>query len=601
MATVFSEILNMSMTGSLVIAIVLLTRLALKRAPKIYSYALWAVVLFRLLCPVSLSAPVSVLEFTDAAVTSAPQGRLAGTSSVQYFAQAEPQEARPESQAATAEPAGREWDAMALGSWIWVLGVGILGLSSLVSYWNLRKTLREAVPWRENIYLADRIGTPFVLGLISPKIYLPSNTPRKERRYILAHERHHIRRLDHAWKWLAYLALCLHWFNPMVWAAFLLGGKDMEMSCDEAVIGQLGSHIRADYSQSLLRLATHRTGISGTPLAFGEGNTKGRVKNMAKWHPPKLWVSLLCLAVCMGVLAACAVNPEQGSETTGSLEIQFNDLELALPAGYEAETGQTGLEFVYEGTTVGGVCAYEKPGFDLIFGGEAPHEDWNGEEWTAALGLPETVDPTMGYFGSSNKYGDYEIEYFRDLPEEEKEQVGDYVRFHVFFIGDTQVYDVWFDRLAAEAGLEEQVLSTVTVQNRPQQGQPVQTGIDLQKHNLAQCQEALEVFQAQEWAVTCQRQYNGEEEFSQGDWPSWLETWQWDSEKVTYMDTLNEDGVITVMLRIDEPYPGAEASSECYFVNFQFAEDGSFWGVQLQVGLFQDGGFTQTETVVHFD
>ena len=110
---------------------------------------------------------------------------------------------------------------------------------------------------------------------------------------------------------LAYLALCVHWFNPLVWLAFACAGKDMEMSCDEAVIQQLGAGIRADYSATLLRMAKPRYPFAGTPLAFGEGDTKGRVMNMAKWKKPKLWASAICVVLCAGVLAACALNPEK--------------------------------------------------------------------------------------------------------------------------------------------------------------------------------------------------------------------------------------------------------------------------------------------------
>ena len=156
------------------------------------------------------------------------------------------------------------------------------------------------------------------MGFFSPKIYLPSDVPTNERKYIIAHERHHIRRFDHIIKLLAYSALCIHWFNPLVWAAFILAGKDMEMSCDEAVIRKMGSQIRADYSASLLRLATHKKIIAGMPLAFGEGDTKGRVMNMAKWKKPKLWVSIVCFVLCATILVACAVNPKTAGSSVGT-------------------------------------------------------------------------------------------------------------------------------------------------------------------------------------------------------------------------------------------------------------------------------------------
>ena len=317
MINLFSQVLNMSMTGSVVILLVMLARLLLKRAPKIFSYALWSVVLFRLLCPVAFSAPVSVLNALKPEVQEASEA-----TSVVYFLPAEVKQAPDftfvpaENQTGTeslqaGESEHTHFDFMMVASYVWIVGSGIMILYSVVQYIRLRGKLVGAVVYRGNVYRADYIDTPFVMGIFSPKIYLPSDVPMNERKYIIAHERHHIRRCDHIIKLLAYFSLCIHWFNPLVWAAFILAGKDMEMSCDEAVIRKMGSQIRADYSASLLRLATHKKILSGMPLAFGEGDTKGRVMNMAKWKKPRLWVSLICLLLCAAVLVACAVNPEK--------------------------------------------------------------------------------------------------------------------------------------------------------------------------------------------------------------------------------------------------------------------------------------------------
>lgn len=322
MRNLFSVVLNMSMTGSIVILLVMLARLILKRAPKIFSYALWAVVLFRLLCPVAITAPVSALNALEPKVQEASE-----STSVIYFIPAEVNQnpdftfIPAENQSGT-EPVQAEesehtrLDLMTVASYVWLAGTGIMIAYSVIQYVRLRLKLIGAMAYRGNVYRADYIDTPFVMGILSPKIYLPSDVPENERKYIIAHERHHISRFDHIIKLLAYSALCIHWFNPLVWAAFILAGKDMEMSCDEAVIRKMGSQIRADYSASLLRLATHKKIIAGMPLAFGEGDTKGRVMNMAKWKKPKLWVSLICLLLCTTILVACAVNPE----TAGSID-----------------------------------------------------------------------------------------------------------------------------------------------------------------------------------------------------------------------------------------------------------------------------------------
>ena len=325
MNNLFSQVLNMSMTGSVVILLVMLARLILKRAPKIYSYALWSVVLFRLLCPVAFTAPVSVLNALGPEVQEASE-----STSVVYFLPAEVSQdsdfsfVPAENQSGTdsvqvGESEHTHLDLMMVVSYVWIVGSGIMILYSVIQYIRLRLKLVGAMAYRGNVYRADYIDTPFVMGIFSPKIYLPSDVPMDERKYIIAHERHHIRRCDHIIKLLAYFALCIHWFNPLVWAAFILAGKDMEMSCDEAVIRKMGSQIRADYSASLLRLATHKKIIAGMPLAFGEGDTKGRVMNMAKWKKPRLWVSLICLLLCTTILVACAVNPQTAGSTESTI------------------------------------------------------------------------------------------------------------------------------------------------------------------------------------------------------------------------------------------------------------------------------------------
>ncbi|HBK03961.1 MAG TPA: peptidase M56 BlaR1, partial [Clostridiales bacterium] len=310
MTAVFEKVLNMSLTGSVVIGVVLLARLLLKRAPKIYAYALWAAVLFRLLCPLSITAGLSVLKPLPVTTTE-------GLGTVTYrpvqtviqtadFTPSDVSQA-----AAQPEKAKAGYSPMEIAAGVWLAGGVLMAAYSLAQYLVLRRRLREAVPYQGEIYLADNLSTPFVMGVIAPKIYLPSDTPDAERRFIIAHERQHVRRGDPLWKLLGYVALCIHWFNPLVWLSFLLSGKDMEMSCDEAVINRLGEDIRADYSQALLRLATHKRLIAGMPLAFGEGDTRGRVRNMARWKRPKVWVSGICAVLCLVVLAACALNPRK--------------------------------------------------------------------------------------------------------------------------------------------------------------------------------------------------------------------------------------------------------------------------------------------------
>ncbi len=327
--TIFLQIFDMTKVASLVILIVLLARLCLKRAPKVISYALWAVVLFRLLCPVSIEAPISLIPQTEptiqnydllnepvtplAAIDAAQQAVgdvLNGGIGVQHVYTTNYLED------GTRHIISTDWNTVWIlfTKFLWLGGMAVLLIYSTVSLIRLKQKLIGAILLRDNIYLADHIDSPFVMGLIRPKIYLPSSLSEKERDYIILHEQHHILRGDHIVKLLSFAALCLHCFNPLVWIAFILSGKDMEMSCDEAVIRKLGGDIRADYTASLISLATGRRIIAGTPLAFGEGNTEGRIRNIAGWKKPAVWVIVVAVIVCV-VLAVCLITNPMNRDT----------------------------------------------------------------------------------------------------------------------------------------------------------------------------------------------------------------------------------------------------------------------------------------------
>lgn len=470
MQAIFAKILNMSLTGSVVIAVVLLARFFLKRAPKIYSYALWAVVLFRLLCPLSITAGLSVLK--PLPVTTTP-----GISTVSYrpVAQAvrENIPAPIQQEVVSPQPAEQpeaKLAPMQVAAYIWLGGASVMAVYSIVQYLILRRRLAEAVLLREEIYLADRISSPFVMGIFRPRIYLPSSTPMEERRFIVAHERHHIRRGDPVWKLLGYCALCLHWFNPLVWLAFCLAGKDMEMSCDEAVIKRLGEHIRANYSQALLRLATHKRIVSGMPLAFGEGDTKGRVMNMAKWKKPKVWVSVLCVALCLVILVACALNPKQEETETdgetqivGPARIVIRDLRFRIPAGCITEKRE---KKIHEQTDDGLDVAYwEFADGESIIGGVNTFripEDFNADnwDWLHELPLPEWQDETLGYSAGGSPSVEVTVEFFSDVPDGQERTV---LNEHTLYFYEGWIYDLWFDELRVKPEVMVAILDTVSV------------------------------------------------------------------------------------------------------------------------------------------
>ena len=302
------ELLRINLVTSIVILIILGARLILKRAPKVFSYALWAIVLIRLLIPVSIQSPISVVPNTPAASGAVINSALP---EIEFETPRDREQNYYESQNTTSEDVqvyvSRTMEPIVYLSIAWLIGMAVMVLYSGISYLKIRRMVRIAIPLRDNIWIADDIKSPFVIGFIKPKIYLPNNLGEQEQEYIILHEQHHIRRFDHVIKALAFLALTIHWFNPLVWIAFVLACKDMEMSCDEAVIRKLGSDVRADYSASLLTLATGHRIIAGTPLAFGEGDTKGRIKNLAKWKKPAIWVLVLTIIICL-ILGVCLLT-----------------------------------------------------------------------------------------------------------------------------------------------------------------------------------------------------------------------------------------------------------------------------------------------------
>ena len=479
MGNLFSVVLNMSMTGSVVILLIMLARLILKRAPKIFSYALWAVVLFRLLCPVAFTAPVSALKALEPKVQEASE-----STSVIYFIPAEVNQnpdftfvpAENQSGNPTAQPESvshAELDILQAASYVWIAGTAVMLLYSVIQYIRLRGKLVGAIVYRGNVYRADYIDTPFVMGFFSPKIYLPSDVPTNERKYIIAHERHHISRFDHIIKLLAYSALCIHWFNPLVWAAFILACKDMEMSCDEAVIRKMGSQIRADYSASLLRLATHKKIIAGMPLAFGEGDTKGRVMNMAKWKKPKLWVSLICVVLCIGVLAACAVNP-----STSKSQVQNDIQETAqiltvnadidpLPGNFTYVQDEDGSILFMDGeNVVGGIVCYLIP--DGVY-----DADDSSFFWLEKVGIPDYEDATLFMDGCMTS-GDGWLAEFKSNVSEGEEMTA--YRRHHFYPRGGSVYDVWFDRIQLDYETSEELRGCVNLPTAETAGSIIKYG-----------------------------------------------------------------------------------------------------------------------------
>ena len=332
---------EMSLTGAYAAAILIVLRLVLKkRAPRQVLCLLWLVVFARLLIPVSLESPLSIVPdarpvqgqlhlpqqeaggqtpANPATPTAPAQGQNPGTAANPVISNpGEPTLTPPEGISPDVSqpeaPAPFPWRTVISG--VWLAGVAAMAGCGLISCLRLRRRLFDAIRAPDGAWEHPAVDSPFILGMIRPRIYLPAGLTGRPRQFILCHERAHLRRLDHIVKPVCWAALALHWFNPLVWAAYILMGRDIEAACDEAVIRRLGSQVKADYSTTLLALATGRRIPAPSPLAFDEGDAKGRIKNVLGYRRPALWV--IVVSVIAAVLAAvCLLTDPVAAEKPG--------------------------------------------------------------------------------------------------------------------------------------------------------------------------------------------------------------------------------------------------------------------------------------------
>lgn len=316
MNTLFNTIINMSITGSVVIAAVIIIRFLLKKLPKKYSYLLWSVVAFRLCVPVSFESIISIFQFKP--LQAHPKNAVSESGVMPYVPMPEPKTA-PLPQMTAPLQGGSNIAEMAevqqtvtitdVLPYVWLAGVVLFALWGIVSYIRFNGFLSSSVKYIDNIYQSERIETPLIFGIIKPKIYIPFEMNTEYFSYVIAHERYHIKRFDYLVKLFAFFVLALHWFNPLCYLAFYLMSKDMEMSCDEQVLGS-SENVKKNYSYALLSFATDKKFPAPTPICFGEGSVKSRIKNILKFKKPKLAVSVIAVLFCGLVLVSCAANPK---------------------------------------------------------------------------------------------------------------------------------------------------------------------------------------------------------------------------------------------------------------------------------------------------
>ena len=329
MNELFLKIINMSISASWLILAVLILRLVLKKAPKWVNVLLWGIVAVRLICPLSFESALSLIPSSEtipldiemAAKPTIDSGVPAINSVVNPVLSSF---APPQHVLTSANPL-QIW--IPILNIIWLIGVGALLLYTAVSYGRLCRKVDTAVRYKDNIFQSENVSSPFVLGIIKPRIYLPFNMNGQDLEHVVAHEQAHIRRKDHWWKPLGFFLLTIYWFNPLMWLAYVLLCRDIELACDEKVIKELGNEQRADYMQALVACSVNRRMIAACPLAFGEVGVKERVKSVMNYKKPAFWVIIIAVIICVGVAACFLTNPKQDRYT----------LRIVVPAGSQEE------------------------------------------------------------------------------------------------------------------------------------------------------------------------------------------------------------------------------------------------------------------------
>ena len=312
MAAVFLKLLNLSISASWLVLAVLVLRLVSKRSPKWINVLLWGIVALRLVLPFSIESALSLIPSAETvspvAVQSAPAPTItSGVSVIDNAVNPSLSEHFAAVPTASVNPL-YVWTEIA--GWVWLIGLGAMLLYALASYLRLRRRVSVSLPIQDNIYLCDAISSPFILGVVKPHIYLPSGLDEVQRQNVLSHERAHLARRDHWWKPLGFALLAVYWFNPVLWLAYALLCRDIELACDERVIRTMDESAVKTYSTVLLACSMPRKAVITCPLAFGEVGVKERVKNALHYKKPAFWVVAASVAVCVVVAVCFLTDPE---------------------------------------------------------------------------------------------------------------------------------------------------------------------------------------------------------------------------------------------------------------------------------------------------
>lgn len=310
MSEVFLKIVNMSISAGWLVLVVLLIRFLLNKAPKWVNVLLWGIVAVRLMFPIPIESALSLIPSVE---TIPLNIAMDTTPAIQTGVDVINSAVNPIiSQSNTPMPGDSVNPlqiTIAVLANIWILGMAALLIYTAVSYLSLRRNLRTAVVLEDNIFQCEAVASPFVLGILNPRIYLPYSLDGQNLAHVIAHEQAHICRNDHLWKPLGFLLLAVHWFNPLVWIAYILLCRDIELACDEKVIAGLGNEQKADYTQALVACSVNHFRVAACPLAFGEVGVKERVKSIMNYRKPAFWIIVAAVIACVAVAVCFLTNP----------------------------------------------------------------------------------------------------------------------------------------------------------------------------------------------------------------------------------------------------------------------------------------------------
>ena len=319
MAAVFLKLLNLSISASWLVLAVLVLRLVSKRSPKWMNVLLWGIVALRLVLPFSIESALSLIPSAETvspvAVQSAPAPTI--TSGVEFIDNAVNPSLSEHFAAVPTASVNPLYVWTEIAGWVWLIGLGAMLLYALVSYLRLRRRVSVSLPVQDHIYLCDAISSPFILGVVKPRIYLPSGLDEVQRQNVLSHERAHLARRDHWWKPLGFALLAVYWFNPVLWLAYTLLCRDIELACDERVIRTMDESAVKTYSTVLLACSMPRKAVITCPLAFGEVGVKERVRNALRYKKPAFWVVAASVTVCVVVAVCFLTDPPTDTDAAG--------------------------------------------------------------------------------------------------------------------------------------------------------------------------------------------------------------------------------------------------------------------------------------------